>query len=118
MNPRDIKEYAIVWTDNKSQPIFVGDFRNVALSIVGTGTVSVQASTAKDVVDFTTASTITNPYATVVLADLTVASTYATSLAVSSSTKLAEVNTNLITWISLTRSEDTVDCIVTLSDNS
>ena len=118
MNPRDIKQYPIVWTDNKSQPIFVGDFRNVVITLVGTGTVSVQGTADKDVVDFTSASTLSNSYATMVIADMTAASTYATSITVSSSTKLGEVNTNLVTYVSLTRSADTVDCFVTLSDNS
>ena len=118
MNPRDIKQIPITWTSDKSQPIFVGDFRDVVLTIVGTGTATVLASADKEVVDFTIASTIDNSFATMVIADMTTASTYATSLAVAGTTKLGEVNTNLLTWICVTRSAGTLDAFITICDNS
>lgn len=118
MNPRDIKKQKITWTSNQSQPIFVGDFRDVVLTIVGTGTATILASADKEAVDFTTASTIDNAYATMVIADLTTPSAYATSLVVSGDTKLGELNTNLVCWIAVTRSADTLDAYLTYCDNS
>lgn len=118
MNPRDIKTYPIVWTSNKSQAIPVADFRDIDITIVGTGTVAVLGSAKKDIVDFVASSTITNPYAAMVIADLTTPNTYATSLAVTAATKIGEVNTNLLCWICLTRTVDTVDAFVTICDNS
>jgi hypothetical protein len=118
MNPRDIKKQSITWTANKSQPIWVGDFRDVVLTIVGTGTATVLATASKEVVDFTAASTIGNAFATMVIADMTAASTYATSLVVAGATKLGEVNTNLVGWVCITRSADTLDGYLTYCDNS
>lgn len=121
MNPRDIKKVPIVWTSNKSQAIFCGDFRNIELTVVGTGSVSVLGSkdlnTASTPPDFTSPSTIANSYAAVVIADETVANNYVTALAVTAETKVGEVNTNILTWICLTRTVDTVDAFVTLTDN-
>ena len=122
-NPRDVKQIPITWTSNKSQPILVSDFRDVVLTIVGTGTATVLGSTlvpktsSATPVDFTASSTITNPYATMVIADLTTPSTYATSLAVTGATKMGEVNTNLLTYICVTRSVNTLDAFITVCDN-
>lgn len=120
-NPRDVKKIAITWTSNKSQAIKTDDFRNIEITAVGTGTIQVLASKDKNPADtppdFTSPSTISNSYAAVVIADETVANTYSTSLTVSSSTKIGEVNTNLVTFICLTRSVDTVDAFVTITDN-
>lgn len=118
MNPRDIKKQDIQWTSNKSQPIFVADFRDIVITAVGTGTIQVLATADKEIVDFTIASTIDNSYANVVIADLTVPNTYSTSLVVSTSTKLGEINTNLVGWICLTRTAGSVDAFVTYCDNS
>ncbi len=118
MNPRDIKIIPITWTSNKSQPIFVGDFRDVDLTIVGTGTATILGSADKEIIDFTTSSTIGNAYAAVVIADLTTPNTYATSLAVSGATKIGEANTNLLCWVCITRSADTLDGYVTACDNA
>jgi len=117
--PRMIVQEKITWTNNKSQPIFAGDFRNIGITIVGTGTLSVLGSKSRqqDPIDFTAASTLANSYATIVLADETVANTYATSLTVSGSTKIAEVNTNELGWICLSRSGSGVDAFVTMTDN-
>jgi len=122
MNPRDIKKYPITWTGNRSQPIFVGDFRDIDLTIVGTGTATVLGSADKalsnDAPDFTIASTISNSYATMVIADLTTPSTYATSLIVANATKIGEVNTNLLMWVCITRSANTLDAFITVCDNA
>ena len=126
-NPRLIKKYPITtWTDvggtEYSDPIFVGDYRDIVLTIVGTGTASVLGTTellaSQEPVDFTAASTIDNSYVPVVIADLGVANTYATSLIAAGNTKMGEVNTNLLTWICVTRSVGTLDAFITSSDNS
>ena len=106
-NPRDIKKIPITWTGNLSQAIKADDFRNIGLTIVGTGDVPV---------DFSVASTISNAFAALILADET-STTYSTTLSVSGSTKLAEVNTNLATFICVSRSADTVDAYITVTDN-
>lgn len=122
MNPRDIKEIPITWTANKSQPIKVADFRDIGLTLAGTGILTVLGSKQKNPADtppdFTVSSTISNSFVAVVIADETVANTYATTIAVSGSTKLAEVNTNLLTWVCIQRSVDTVDAFLTTCDNS
>jgi uncharacterized protein YcsI (UPF0317 family) len=115
--PRDIKKIPLTWTDNKSQAIFAGDFRNIGVTMVGTGSIGVLGSKDLNAPDFTDPSTISNSYVNIVLADETVASTYNTSLSVSNSTKLAEVNSNLITFICVTRSADTVDAFLTVTTN-
>lgn len=126
-NPRLIKKYPITnWTDVGgtfySDPIFVGDYRDIVLTIVGTGTATVLGTNElranQEPVDFTATSTIDNSYVPVVIADLGAVSTYAANLVAAGNTKLGEVNTNLLTWICVTRSADTLDAFVTLSDNS
>lgn len=121
MNPRDIKKIPITWTSDKSQPIFVGDFRDIDLTIVGTGTATVLGSADKNSTDtppdFTAASTISNSYVDIVISDLGVPNTYATTLIVAGATKIGEVNTNLLTWICVTRSVGTLDAFITVCDN-
>jgi hypothetical protein len=119
-NSRNIQTKALIWTNNKSQPISVADFRNVDLTIVGTGNVTVLASKGKwDVpIDFTSASTIGNSFAQIVIFDETVVATpFVTTLTVAGATKIAEIDTNVLTWICITRSADTVDGFITYSDN-
>lgn len=120
-NPRDTKQIPITWTSNKSQPIKVNDFRDVVLTIVGTGTATVLGSAQKNAADtppdFTASSTISNSFITTVIADIGVASTYATSLVAAGNTKMGEVNTNLLTFICVTRSVDTLDGFITVCDN-
>lgn len=121
-NPRDTKQIAIVWTSNQSQAIKVNDFRDIDLTLVGTGVITVLGSQQKNpddtAVDFTLSSTIDNAYAPIVIADLTTPNTYVTTISVTSSTKLAEINTNLLTFVCLQRSLDTVDAYLTVCDNS
>lgn len=123
-NPRDVKKIPLEWTDDQSQPILVSDFRDIVLTIVGSGSAQVLGSVEipKDPisipVDFTSASDIDNAYIAVVLADLGVANTYVTTLTATAETKMAEVNTNLLTYISITRSANTLDGFITVCDNS
>lgn len=117
MSARDIKQIQITWTADQSQPIFVGDFRNVVLTIVGTGDAQILGTVDKEIVDFTAASTLANSHAPIVIADLTAASTYSTTLSATASTKIGEVNTNLLTWISVTRSAGTLDGFITITTN-
>lgn len=118
--PRNVKKETITWTSNLSQPILVTDWRNIELTVVGTGSVSILASKDKtiDPIDFSSPSTITNSYATIALYDETVTSSnFVTTLTVSGSTKIAEIDSNLLTWIAVSRSDDTVDAFITYSDN-
>lgn len=125
-NPRDVKKFPITWTTvgrtDYSQVIKCDDFRDIGLTVVGTGDLQVLASKEKNPADlppdFTASSTIGNAYAAIVIADETVPNTYVTTLTVSSETKLAEVNTNLATFVCLTRSSDSLDAYVTVCDNS
>ncbi len=99
---------------------FAGDFRNQVLTVVGTGTVIVYGSCQKAPPDFTQSSTIDNSYAPVMLADYAAVGTYyvgAAGVPVSNATKLVEINTNLLTWVAIHRSVDTVDVKLTESDN-
>lgn len=127
MNPRDVKSIPIVWTATEegaslSQPIKVADWRDIGLTIVGTGTVTCYGSKQKNPDDtpviFTDASTIGNSFVALVIADETTPNTYATTLAVADATKLGEINTNLLTWICLGRNSDGVDAFITHCDNS
>lgn len=124
--PRQIYEIPIIWTNNQSQPILVSNFRNIGLTAVGTGSISVLASksapaggqTGSKEIDFTQPSTIDNSYAQVAIYDETViTSNWVLALVVSGSTKLGEIDTNELTWICLTRTADTVDATVTVADN-
>ncbi len=104
--------------DGKSAISFVVDFRNQVIGATGTGVVTVYGSMQKEPPDFTQPSTIDNQYAVIVLADYSLAtSQYVTSLVVSSATKIAELNTNLLSWIAIHRSVDTVDVKLLEGDN-
>ena len=130
MAPRQVRKTKITWTQPDpmgpwySQPIFVADYRDVGITIVGTG--DVQALATKELynsnvdtpVDFTVSSTISNSYAAAVIADETTPSTYVTTFTVAGATKFGEINTNLVTFVCLTRSVDTVDAFLTYCDNS
>lgn len=121
-NPRDIKKIPIEWDNDYSQPIKVADFRNIGITAVGTGTIQALGTKEKyaatdDSVDFTTTSTISNSWAPIVICDETVANTYTTTLSLTNETKLGEVNTNLLTFVCIKRSANTVDAFVTLTNN-
>ncbi len=99
---------------------FAGSYRNQVITAVGTGTVIVYGSTQKDPPDFTKPSTIGNSYAPIMLADYTTPNTYyagGAGVVVSSSTKIVELNTNLLTWIAIHRSATTVGVKLTETDN-
>lgn len=99
---------------------FSGDYRNQVLGVVGTGTVIVYGSSQRLPPNFNLPSTIGNLYTPIVLADYSVANTYyagASGVSVAASTKIVELNTNLLTWIAIHRSADTVDVILTETDN-
>lgn len=126
-NPRLIKKYPITnWTDVGgtfySDPIFVGDYRDIVITISGTGTAIVLGTNDlkpdQTPVDFTATSSIDNSYVQLVIADVGSTGAYATSLVAAGDTKMGEVNTNLLTWVCVTRSADTLDAFITLSDNS
>ncbi len=94
------------------------DFRNVVISAIGTGTITVYGSIQETPPDFSAASTKNNAFAVIVLADYSLATNqYVTSLVVSSSTKIAELNTNLLSWFAIHRSATTVDVIATQTNN-
>lgn len=128
MNPRDVKKIPLTWTPtgvgtvSLSQVIKAADFRDIDITVVGTGTVVVYGSAEKNAddtpPDFTAASTISSAYAPMVIADLGTPNTFAASIAVVGATKIGEVNTNLLTWICVERSESTVDAYITVCDNS
>lgn len=100
---------------------FAGDYRNQVLTLVGTGTVVVYGSAQKTPPDFTSASSITNSYAPVVLADYSLVNTYyagAAGIALNNQTKIVEINTNLLTWVAIHRSANTVEVKFTETNNS
>ncbi len=125
MNPRDVKKIPIKWTTvggtDYSQVIKADDFRNIGITAVGTGVITALCSKEKNPADtppdFTATSTITNPYAAILIADETVAGAFATTLTVAGNTKLGEINSNLVTFVCLTRSINTVDAFITVCDN-
>jgi len=95
------------------------DFRDILITAVGTGTVIVYGSTQKTPPDFSAASSITNSYVAITLADYSIANTYyngASGVAVTGSTKIVELNTNLLTWVAFHRSVDTVDVLLTITN--
>lgn len=124
--PRQIYEIKIDWTNNQSQPILVSDFRNIGITAVGTGDVSVLASKSKptggslgsEQINFLSPSTINNSYVQVAIYDETVITgNWVLALTVAASTKLAEVDINELSWICLTRTINTVDALVTVTTN-
>ncbi len=96
------------------------DFRNQVLTAVGTGTVIVYGSTQELPPDFSSASVLGNTYAPIVIADYSLVATYyagATGMVVAGSTMIGEPNTNLLTWIGIHRSANTVDVLLTETNN-
>lgn len=99
---------------------FAGGFRNQVLAVVGTGNVIVYGSTQKNPPDFTAPSTIGNSYAPIMLADYTSPNTYyagGAGVTVAAGTKIVEANTNVLSWVAIHRSINTVDVKLTESDN-
>lgn len=123
MAQKDLKyidQNEIVFTGGFSQPFFVGDQMTVLLTVVGTGNIVVHGSGQEFPPDFTTSSTITNSYVPVVLADYSIFNTYyngGAGVTVAGSTAIVELNTNLLTWISLERVVGTPDVLLTITNN-
>jgi hypothetical protein len=96
---------------------FGGDFRDLVLTVVGTGTVKVYGSAQQLPPDFTLPSTISNSYTPIALADYSLATNTilagSAGVTVAGATKLVECNTNLLTWIAIERSADTVQVLLT-----
>lgn len=96
------------------------DFRNILITLVGTGTVKFHGSIQNLPPDFTAGSSIFNSHAPIMAADYSLPNTYwagATGVIVSNETKIVELNTNVLAWFGIERSDDTVDVIVTVTDN-
>lgn len=89
------------------------DWRDILITGVGNGILSVFGSIQQAPVDFTLASTITNSYVPVVLADYTTPNTYFSGSVTVAGTSIVELNTNLLTWIGIQRSVNTVDAVLT-----
>jgi hypothetical protein len=115
--PRDVKQIKIDWTGNDSQVIQCSDFRNIGITVVGTGDLSVLGSKQKDIIDVSQASTIDNAYRIITIADEGTPQTYVNTASVTGSTFIGEVNTNLLTWIVLRRTAADVDAFVTITSN-
>ena len=97
------------------------DFRDALVTAVGTGTVITYGSAQKLPPDFSVASALGNSYAPIVIADYSLVNTYyagATGMVVVGATMLGEPNANLLTWIGIHRSVNTVDVLLTECDNS
>lgn len=97
---------------------FAGDWINVLLSVVGTGSVILYGSTQKNIVKFSAPSESLNMYAPIVLADYSTSQVYydgATGVTVSDQTKIVEANTNLLTWVAIKRT-GTPDVILTVTN--
>ncbi len=94
------------------------DFRNIMITIVGTGEVTVFGSIQQLPPDFSDTQTITNTYAAIVLADYSLQNTYYDGVVtVSGETKIVELNTNGLTWFGILRDNEDVQIIVTVTDN-
>ncbi len=97
---------------------FGGDFRDIVMTLVGTGTVIVYGSAQRLPPNFAAASTISNSYAPIALVDYSLEGSTAfipgaTGGTVANETKLFELDTNLLTWIAVKRSVNTVDVLLT-----
>ncbi len=96
------------------------DFRDLLVSLVGTGTLTFFGTIQNNPPDFNAPSTILNSWANIMSADYTTPGLYyagGAGVAVSGGTKIVELNTNLLTWIGIKRSVDTVDALITVTDN-
>lgn len=99
---------------------FSGDFRNQVLGVVGTGTVIVYGSCQKDPPNFAAPSTIDNFYVPIMLADYSLPGTYyagTVGAVVAGASMMVELNTNVLTWVGIHRSANTVDVKLTETDN-
>jgi hypothetical protein len=99
----------------------VKDFRNIIVTVVGTGTVYIHGSAQIDPPDFNSASTIDNSHALITTKDYAIQNIYyngSVGIVVGGgATKIVEVNSNVLAWLAFERTVETVDVIVTVSDN-
>lgn len=97
------------------------DFIDAVLTVVGTGTVIVSGSAQELPPDFSAVPTITNSHTPIALADYSLATSQilagSAGVTVAGVTKLVELNTNLLTWIGINRSINTVDVLLTETNN-
>jgi len=96
------------------------DFRNLLITVVGTGNVKIYGSCQKTPPNFSSPSTITNSYVPIVLADYSTPNTYyagSAGVSVTADTAIVELNTNLLTWIAIERSLNTVEVLLTETNN-
>ena len=110
--------FAINPFDN-STAFFAADWRDIILGVAGTGNIKVLGSNQVLPPDFMAGSTIDNLYTGIILADLTIPNTYyngSVGVTVAGATALVEVNTNLLTWISIQRTVDTVETKLTFTN--
>ena len=93
--------------------------RNVIVTVIGSGTIKIHGSNDRLPPDFTVTSTILSSHTSpIVAADYSLASSqYVTALTVSNSTKIFELNTNLLTWIAFERTSGSPDIKITITDN-
>lgn len=114
--------FAIFPTGQNLQNAFwSGDFQNIVLTIVGTGTIVAYGSTQLSPPDFSAPVTIDNSFTPISLVEYALTGTNAyhdgaTGVTVSGSASLSEFDTNLITWMSVHRSGNTVDVKLTLTN--
>lgn len=110
----------------QSKAIGVANYRDVDMTVIGSGTVNVLASKNAvkgpespgiKVTDFNAASVLGNSYGPIVIADESVPNTYSTAITVANSTKLCEINTNLVTYICIQRDSADVDVEITVCTN-
>lgn len=99
---------------------FAAAQRNIIITVVGTGNIKVYGSAQELPPNFNAASTIDNSYTPIILADYSTQAIYyngSVGVTVAGATKIVELNTNMLTWIAIKRSVDTVQVLVTISDN-
>lgn len=95
------------------------NFRDIVLTLVGTGNVKAYGSAQKLPPDFSQTSTLANSWTPISLVDYSLVGTGAffagaTGVSVSNATKLAELDTNGLTWFAIKRSVDTVEVLATI----
>jgi hypothetical protein len=98
---------------------YAANWRDILITLVGTGNVKVLGSIQELPPDFSAPSTITNSYAEITLADYAIPATFYAGNAgvtVAGATALVEVDTNLLTWIAIVRDVDTVDVLLTITN--
>lgn len=107
--------------NNETAIAFSADFRDIVLTVGGTGTVIVYGSAQKSPPDFTIGPSITNSYVPIALVDYSLVGSGAyypgaTGAVVAGTAMIVECDTNLLTWIGIHRSAPTVDVLLTITN--